>query len=77
MESEEVGGPSVFGAQWWISVAAAAIILLLLFKAKGGLLGLILGVVAVAVLVYWLVEVRRQAKGSRMGARAGEFNNLV
>lgn len=39
-------------------VAVVALFLILLFKVKGGLLGMILGVVAVATLIYWLREMR-------------------
>lgn len=40
------------------SIAMAALFLILLFKVKGGLLGLVLGAVAVATLFYWLREIR-------------------
>lgn len=39
-------------------VALLALFLVLLFKIKGGLLGMILGVAAVVTLVYWLGELR-------------------
>lgn len=39
-------------------VALVALFIILLFKVKGGLLGMILGVVAVATLIYWLREMR-------------------
>lgn len=70
MGKSEASEKQVLDPRWWISLATAAVILLLLFKAKGGLLGLILGVAAVAVFLYWVIELSHLSKGSRWGVEA-------
>ena len=42
-----------------ISIAVVALLLILLFKVKGGILGIVLGAVAVATLIYWLKEMKK------------------
>ncbi|MBS7639568.1 MAG: Hsp20/alpha crystallin family protein [Candidatus Bathyarchaeia archaeon] len=42
-----------------VSVAIAILLLILIFKIKGGLIGMVLGAVTVAALIYWLREVER------------------
>jgi HSP20 family molecular chaperone IbpA len=42
-----------------ISIAVAALLLILLFKVKGGILGIVLGTVAVAALIYWFTEIKK------------------
>ena len=42
-----------------ISIAVVALLLILLFKVKGGILGMVLGAVAVATLIYWLKEIKK------------------
>ncbi|MEM2130536.1 MAG: hypothetical protein QXZ70_08070 [Candidatus Bathyarchaeia archaeon] len=40
-------------------IAAVSLFLILLFKLKGGVTGIALGTVAVAALIYWLMEIRK------------------
>ncbi|MDH5703877.1 MAG: hypothetical protein OEY99_06650 [Aigarchaeota archaeon] len=42
-----------------IGITVVALLLILLFKVKGGILGIVLGAVAVATLFYWLKEIRK------------------
>lgn len=42
-----------------VSIVAAALLLIVLFKVKGGILGIILGTIAVAMLIYWLMEINK------------------
>jgi len=42
-----------------ISIAVVALLLIILFKVKGGILGMVLGAVAVATLIYWLKEIKK------------------
>ena len=42
-----------------IGIAVVALLLITLFKVKGGVLGIVLGTIAVAVLVYWLMEMKK------------------
>lgn len=42
-----------------VSIALVAFLLIVLFKLKGGLLGMVLGTVAVAALIYWLMELKK------------------
>ena len=42
-----------------ISIAVVALLLILLFKVKGGILGVVLGTIAVATLIYWLKEIKK------------------
>ncbi len=42
-----------------VSIAVVALILIVLFKLKGGILGMVLGTVAVAALIYWLMEIKK------------------
>jgi HSP20 family molecular chaperone IbpA len=41
-----------------IGIAAVALLLITLFRVKSGILGIIIGAMAVAVLAYWLVEIK-------------------
>lgn len=41
-----------------VSVAVVALFIILIFKLTGGLLGLVLGTIAVAALIYWLKEIK-------------------
>ena len=63
----------LFNAMSVAGVAVVALFLLLLFKVKGGLLGLVLGVVAVATLVYWLREMRSLFRGGAHAETEVEF----
>jgi len=45
-----------------VSIAAVALLLILLFKVKGGFLGVVLGTVAVAALIYWFKEIKKTFK---------------
>jgi len=40
------------------SIAVVAVLLFLLFRARGGMLGMILGAVAVIILIYWFRELK-------------------
>ena len=42
-----------------ISITVVALLLILLFKVKGGILGMVLGAIAVAALIYWLKEIKK------------------
>jgi len=42
-----------------VGVIIAAIFIMAVFKLKGGLLGLILGTIAVIAMIYWVREIRR------------------
>jgi predicted PurR-regulated permease PerM len=42
-----------------IGIAVVALLIILLFKVKGGILGMVLGTIAVAALIYWLKEIKR------------------
>lgn len=42
-----------------ISITVVALLIILLFKAKAGILGMVLGTIAVATLIYWLKEIKR------------------
>lgn len=42
-----------------VSIVAVALVLIVLFKVKGGILGIILGTIAVAMLIYWLMEINK------------------
>jgi len=42
-----------------VSIAVVALLLILLFKVKGGFLGVVLGTVAVAALIYWFKEIKK------------------
>ncbi len=42
-----------------ISIAVVALLLILIFKIKGGILGIVLGTIAVAALIYWLKEIKK------------------
>ena len=42
-----------------VSIAVVALLLIVLFKVKGGLLGIVLGTIAVATLIYWLMEIKK------------------
>jgi HSP20 family molecular chaperone IbpA len=54
-------------------VATLALFILLLFKIKGGLLGLILGVAAIATLIYWLSEMRSLLRDEAYPKNEEEF----
>jgi len=42
-----------------ISIAVVALLLIILFKLKGGILGIVVGTIAVVTLIYWLREIRK------------------
>ena len=42
-----------------ISITIVALVLIVLFKVKAGILGIVLGVIAVATLIYWLKEAKQ------------------
>lgn len=42
-----------------VSAAIAILLIILIFKVKGGFIGIALGAVIIAALIYWLREVRR------------------
>lgn len=42
-----------------ISITLVALILIVLFKVKAGILGIFLGAIAVATLIYWLKEAKK------------------
>ena len=42
-----------------VSIALVAFLLIVLFKLKGGILGMVLGTIAVAALIYWLMEIKK------------------
>lgn len=42
-----------------VGIAVAAILLIALFKLKGGVLGFIIGTIAAAALIFWLMEAKR------------------
>jgi len=42
-----------------ISIVVVAFLLILLFKVKGGILGVVLGIIAVVALIYWLKEMKK------------------
>ena len=42
-----------------VSIAIVAFLLIVLFKLKGGILGMVLGTIAVAALIYWLMEIKK------------------
>ena len=42
-----------------IGIAAVALLIILLFKVKGGILGMVLGTIAVAALIYWFKEIKK------------------
>ena len=42
-----------------ISITIVALVLIVLFKVKAGVLGIVLGVIAVAALIYWLKEAKQ------------------
>jgi len=42
-----------------VSIAVVALLLIVLFKLKGGILGMVLGAIAVAALIYWLMEIKK------------------
>lgn len=42
-----------------VGIAAVALFLIVLFRLKGGILGVVLGTIAVAALIYWLMEIRK------------------
>lgn len=42
-----------------ISIAIVALLLIVLFKVKAGILGIFLGAIAVATLIYWLKEIKK------------------
>jgi len=42
-----------------VSIAVVALLLIVLFKLKGGILGMVLGTIAVAALIYWLMEIKK------------------
>jgi len=42
-----------------VSIAVVALFLILLFRLKGGILGIVLGTIAVAALIYWLMEMKK------------------
>lgn len=56
-----------------ISGAALAPLFLILFKLKGGLLGMILGGLAVATLIYWLREMRNIYRSDAYSTSEAEF----
>ena len=42
-----------------VSIAVVALLLVVLFKLKGGILGMVVGTIAVAALIYWLMEIKK------------------
>jgi len=42
-----------------VSIAVVALLLIALFKLKGGILGMVLGTITVAALIYWLMEIKK------------------
>jgi HSP20 family molecular chaperone IbpA len=42
-----------------VSIVVVAALLIVLFRLKGGILGIVLGTVAVAALIYWLMELKK------------------
>ena len=41
-----------------VSIAVVSLLLILLFKIKGGILGVVLGTITMAMLIYWLKEIK-------------------
>jgi hypothetical protein len=56
-----------------VAIIVVALLLLILFKIKGGVLGIILGTLAVAVLVYWLMEIKNISKEQKPSADGFEW----
>jgi HSP20 family molecular chaperone IbpA len=48
-----------------LSASALASLVILLFKLKGGVQGIIVGAIVVAVLIYWLIEINKIFKESK------------
>ncbi len=46
-----------------VGIAVAVILLIVLFKLKGGVLGVIIGTIAAVALIFWLVEAKRIFEG--------------
>ena len=42
-----------------VSITAVALLIIILFKVKGGVFGIVLGTIAVATLIYWLMEIKK------------------
>lgn len=42
-----------------VGIVLVAVLLILVFKLKGGILGIVLGVIAVVALIYWLREIKK------------------
>ena len=42
-----------------VSIAIVSLFIILIFKLKGGVIGIALGTVAVAALIYWLIEIKK------------------
>lgn len=51
-----------------VSIAVVALLLIILFKLKGGILGMVLGTIAVAALIYWLLETKKIFKEQKAPA---------
>lgn len=62
-----------------ISIAVVAPLLILLFKFKGGILGMVLGTVAVASLIYWLKEIREISREEKVPSQEEDdwFYDLI
>lgn len=43
----------------WVSAVATVIFIAAIFKLKGGLIGLVLGAIAVIAVIYWMIEIKR------------------
>ena len=52
----------LLGSLLLVAVAIVIILLIVLFKLKGGILGVIIGIIAAAALTYWVIEVKRILK---------------
>ncbi|MGB9718892.1 MAG: Hsp20/alpha crystallin family protein [Thermoproteota archaeon] len=55
-----------------VAVATVVILLIVLFKLKGGILGVMIGILAAAALTYWVIEVKRilkEQKAPSLGKR--------
>jgi HSP20 family molecular chaperone IbpA len=61
-----------------IGIAVVALLLILLFKVKGGILGMVLGTIAVAALIYWLKEIKKIFREERFHSEEAEwFYDLI
>ncbi|MBS7634906.1 hypothetical protein KEJ34_05355 [Candidatus Bathyarchaeota archaeon] len=54
-----------------LSASALALLVILFFKLKSGVQGIIVGAIAVAVLIYWLVEIDKILKENRTSPLGG------